>query len=256
MSGSDALVGRHAVVTGAGSGIGAAIAARLHLSGANVTLIGRDAEKLRHTATSLPRSFVAPADVTDEAALTEAINQARAHFGSIAILINNAGVAPSAPFLKTTRLNFESVMSVNLMGAVLASQAALPDMLALGWGRIVNVASTAALEGYPYVSAYVASKHALLGLTRALAVEVGRRGVTVNAVCPGFVDTDIVSRAVDAIVAKTGRTAEEARTELAASNTHGRLLTPDEVAETVVGLCLEQSGGINGAAVPISGGEV
>jgi NAD(P)-dependent dehydrogenase (short-subunit alcohol dehydrogenase family) len=250
------LDGRHAIITGAGSGIGEAAARRLAGLGAKITLVGRSPEKLRRVADTLPEAFVAPADVTQDDQLAEAVETARKRFGSVAILVNNAGVAPSAPFLKTTRLNLDSVMAVNLTGAFLASQAALPDMIALGWGRIVNVASTAALQGYGYVAAYCASKHALLGLTRALAREVARKGVTVNAVCPGFVETAIVDQAVATIVAKTGRTEEEARTELAASNPQGRLIRPDEVADAIAWLCLPQTEGVNGAAIPISGGEI
>lgn len=248
------LKDRHAVVTGAGSGVGAATARRLDAMGCAVTLIGRDRAKLKRTAGQVANAWVAPADVTDERALHSALNKGRSHFGPVAILINNAGVAPSAPFLKTSRQTLDEVMAVNLTGAFLASQLALPDMLLAGWGRIVNVASTAALEGFPYVSAYVASKHALLGLTRALAMETGRKGVTVNAVCPGFVDTDIVARSVETIVARTGRSPEEARAELAAASPGGRILTPEEVAQSIVRLCLDESSGINGAAVPVPGG--
>jgi NAD(P)-dependent dehydrogenase (short-subunit alcohol dehydrogenase family) len=249
------LKDRHAVVTGAGSGIGAATAKRLDALGACVTLIGRDRVKLKQTAAALQHAWVAPADISDEKALRAALNKGRAHFGPVAILINNAGVAPSAPFLKTSRQTLDAVMAVNLTGAFLASQLALPDMLLAGSGRIVNVASTAALEGYPYVSAYVASKHALLGLTRSLALEVGRKGVTVNAVCPGFVDTDIVARSIETITARTGRSAEEARAELAAANAGGRILSAEEVADVIGRLCLDQSSAINGEAVPVSGGE-
>jgi NAD(P)-dependent dehydrogenase (short-subunit alcohol dehydrogenase family) len=247
------LKDRHAVVTGAGSGIGAATAKRLADLGAGVTLVGRDRAKLKRTAAGLANAWVAPADITDESALRAALNKGRSHFGPVAILVNNAGVAPSAPFLKTSRAMLDEVLATNLTGAFLASQLALPDMLLAGWGRIVNVASTAALEGYPYVSAYVASKHALLGLTRALATETGRKGVTVNAVCPGFVDTDIVARSVETIVTRTGRTVEEARAELASVNPGGRLLTADEVADAIVGLCLDESSAINGQAVPVAG---
>lgn len=249
------LKDRHAVVTGAGSGIGAATARRLDALGASVTLIGRERSKLKRTASGLQRAWVSPADITNENALRAALNKGRAHFGPVAILVNNAGVAPSAPFLKTSRETLDAVMATNLTGAFLASQLALPDMLLAGWGRIVNVASTAALEGFAYVSAYVASKHALLGLTRALALETGRKGVTVNAVCPGFVDTDLVARSVETITARTGRSAEEARAELASGNAGGRLLTPEEVAEVIARLCLDESSAINGAAVPVPAGE-
>jgi NAD(P)-dependent dehydrogenase (short-subunit alcohol dehydrogenase family) len=253
---TDILHNRHAVVTGAGSGIGAAAARRLSALGARVTLIGRNAEALQRTANDLPDALAAPADITDEAQLRAAFDAARARFGPVAILVNNAGAAKSHPFLKTSRATLDALMAVNLTGAFLAAQQALPDMLAAGWGRIVNVASTAALKGYPYVTAYCASKHALLGLTRALAAETAAKGVTVNAVCPGFVDTDIVARSVETITAKTGRTPEQARADLAVGNPQGRLLTPDEVAFTIAWLCSDETSAINGAAVPISGGEI
>jgi NAD(P)-dependent dehydrogenase (short-subunit alcohol dehydrogenase family) len=250
------LIGRHAVVTGAGSGIGAATAIRLHALGASVSLLGRDETKLMRTADGLANAVVVSADVTDEAAIDRAFTAARERFGPVTILINNAGAAASQPFLKTTRESFDAMLAVNLTGTFLTSKAALPDMTAARFGRIVNVASTAALKGYAYVAAYCAAKHGLLGLTRALALEVAKKGVTVNAVCPGFTDTDLVARSVETITAKTGRTAEQARAELAGANPQGRLLTPDEVAATIAWLCLPDSGGINGAAVPISGGEI
>jgi NAD(P)-dependent dehydrogenase (short-subunit alcohol dehydrogenase family) len=250
------LEGRHAVVTGGGAGIGAATARRLSDLGARLTLIGRDAGKLDAVASSLADAVAAPADVANESQIAGALEAGRKRFGPVTLLVNNAGIAPSQPFLKTTRQTLEQVMETNLTGAFLMSQAALPDMLAEAWGRIVNVASTSALRGYAYVSAYCASKHALLGLTRALALEVARKGVTVNAVCPSFVETDIVERAVENIVAKTGRTPEDARAELAASNPMGRMLKPEEVASAIAWLCLPENAGVNGAAVPITGGEL
>jgi NAD(P)-dependent dehydrogenase (short-subunit alcohol dehydrogenase family) len=250
------LEGRHAVVTGGGAGIGAATASKLSDLGARLTLIGRDAKKLDAVASSLADAVAAPADVANESQIEGALEAGRKRFGPVTLLVNNAGIAPSQPFLKTTRQTLEQVMETNLTGAFLMSQAALPDMLAESWGRIVNVASTSALRGYAYVSAYCASKHALLGLTRALALEVARKGVTVNAVCPSFVETDIVERAVENIVAKTGRSAGDARAELAAGNPMGRLLKPEEVASAIAWLCLPESGGVNGAALPITGGEL
>lgn len=250
------LEDRHAIVTGAGSGIGAATARRLSDLGASVTMVGRRRERLDEVAAALEQPFVAVADVVDDTGFGAAIQEASARFGPPAILVNNAGVALSKPFLKTSRQELESMLSVNVTGAFVATQAVLPAMIDTGWGRVVNVASTSALKGYAYVTAYCASKHALLGLTRALALETAAKGVTVNAVCPGFVDTEIVERAVDNIVGKTGRSANDARSSLAAMNPQGRLLSPEEVASAIAWLCLPESGGINGAAIAISGGEV
>jgi NAD(P)-dependent dehydrogenase (short-subunit alcohol dehydrogenase family) len=249
------LDGRHALVTGGGSGIGAAVASRLAEAGARVTVLGRDVEKLARQAERIG-AFAVAADVTDEGAVEAAFTQAVERFGPVAILVNNAGAAPSAPFLKTSRAQWDGALAVNLTGAFLCAKAALPGMTAAGWGRVVNVASTAGLKGYAYVAAYCAAKHGLVGLTRALAQEVAKTGVTVNAVCPGFTDTDLVARSVETITAKTGRSAEDARAALAASNPQGRLITTDEVASAVVWLCLPDSGAVNGAALPVAGGEV
>lgn len=251
------LTGRHAVVTGAGSGIGRATAERLAEAGCQVTLIGRHVARLNETADRIgDLAFSAPADVTDPDALAAAIEVGRDRFGPIDILINNAGAASSAPFLKTTADDLRAMLALNLEAPAEAARLVLPGMLTRRWGRIVNIASTAGLKGYPYVSAYVAAKHGLVGLTRALALEVASRGVTVNAVCPGFTDTDLVARSVEAIAGKTGRSKDEARAALAASNPQGRLIAPDEVAMTIVWLCGDGASGINGAAVPVAGGEL
>jgi len=251
------LTGHHAVVTGAGSGIGRATAERLAEAGCQVTLIGRHVPRLTETADRIgDLAFAAPADVTDPDALAAAIEVGRDRFGPIDILINNAGAATSAPFLKTDAEALRAMLALNLEAPAEAARLVLPGMLTRRWGRIVNVASTAGLKGYAYVSAYVAAKHGLVGLTRALALEVASKGVTVNAVCPGFTETELVARSIESIIAKTGRTEEEARAALAASNPQGRLITPDEVAQTIVWLCGDGASGVNGAAVPVSGGEL
>ncbi|MEJ6789943.1 SDR family NAD(P)-dependent oxidoreductase [Brevundimonas sp. BR2-1] len=251
------LSGHHAVVTGAGSGIGRVTAERLAETGCQVTLIGRHVARLNETADRIgDLAFAAPADVTDPDALAAAIEAGRDRFGPVDILINNAGAATSAPFLKTDAEALRAMLALNLEAPAEAARLVLPGMLTRRWGRIVNIASTAGLKGYAYVSAYVAAKHGLVGLTRALALEVASKGVTVNAVCPGFTDTDMVARSVEAITGKTGRSEEEARAALAASNPQGRLITPDEVAMTIVWLCGESASGVNGAAVPVAGGEL
>lgn len=251
------LEGRHAVVTGAGSGIGRATAELLALAGCRVTLVGRHVGRLTETADRIgDDAFAAPGDVTDPDALEAAIDAGRDRFGPVDILINNAGAATSAPFLKTSGDDLRAMLALNLEAPAQAIRLVLDGMLARRQGRVVNVASTAGLKGYPYVSAYVAAKHGLVGLTRALALEVASRGVTINAVCPGFTDTDLVARSVDAIVGKTGRSEDEARAALAASNPQGRLITPDEVASTIVWLCGDAASGVNGAAIAVAGGEL
>ena len=251
------LTGHHAVVTGAGSGIGRATAERLAEAGCQVTLIGRHVARLGETTDRIgDLAFAAPADVTDADMLAAAIEAGRDRFGPVDILVNNAGAASSAPFLRTDADTFRAMLALNLEAPAEAARLVLPGMLTRRWGRIVNVASTAGLKGYAYVSAYVAAKHGLVGLTRALALEIASKGVTVNVVCPGFTDTDLVARSIEAITGKTGRSEDEARAALSASNPQGRLITPDEVATTIVWLCGDGASGINGTAVPVAGGEL
>ncbi|GMO93064.1 SDR family NAD(P)-dependent oxidoreductase [Bradyrhizobium sp. TM239] len=260
MSATQPLAGRHALVTGAGSGIGAAIATSLAGAGARVSLAGRRRQPLDDVSRTLPRGaslVVDDFDVTDQAAIARGIQAARELFGPISILINNAGEAPSAPFEKTEAAVWARVLSVDLTGIFLVTQAVLPDLKQLGAGaRIVNVASTAGLVGYAYVTAYCAAKHGVVGLTRALALEVARSGVTVNVVCPGFTETPLIERAIDTIVAKTGKSRDAAIAELVKSNPQGRLVKPDEVADAVLWLVSPGASSINGQAIVVAGGEV
>lgn len=254
-----ALAGKHALVTGGGRGIGAAIARALLVQGARVTLLGRNADVLARTMQelqSLGEVNCVSADVAQSASVTAAFAQAATRFGRIDILINNAGQAASAPFVKTDEALWEQMLTVNLTGTFHCTQAALPGMLEAGWGRIVNVVSTAGLIGYGYVSAYCAAKHGVIGMTRSLALEMASKGITVNAVCPGYTETDIVKEAIENIVRKTGRSEQQARTELAAGNPQKRLVQPDEVANAVAWLCLPQSAAMNGQALAVAGGEV
>ena len=247
------LVGRHALVTGAGRGIGAAIASRLAADGAQVTLVGRTRAPLDALALQLGvGARIATCDVTD----TAAVNSMIAALPRVDILVNNAGQAGSAPVTRTSDELWARMLAVNLTAPFVCARAVLPAMLEAGWGRIVTVASTAALRGYPYVSAYSAAKHGVVGFTRSLALEVATKGITVNAVCPGFTDTDMLHESIANIVARTGRTEDEARDTLAAFNPQRRFITPADVANAVAALCAEGAGALTGLAVPVSGGEV
>ncbi|RZF31727.1 SDR family oxidoreductase [Paraburkholderia sp. UYCP14C] len=249
------LAGQHAVVTGGGSGIGAAIAQALLRVGARVTLMGRNAQRLdaqREQCAALGDVACISVDVTQEDSVTRAFDQA----GAVDILVNNAGQAQAAPFTHTDIALWQRMLDVNLTGVFLGTRAVLPGMLERGHGRIVNVASTAGQIGYAYVAAYCAAKHGVIGLTRSLALETATRGITVNAVCPGYTETELLHASLEQITSKTSRTEEQARETLLRSNPQRRFVSPEQVANAVLWLCRPGSDAITGQAISISGGEV
>jgi NAD(P)-dependent dehydrogenase (short-subunit alcohol dehydrogenase family) len=250
------LKGRHALVTGGGRGIGRAVAARLAKAGATVTIVGRSPATLEQAIMQGDAHAAAVADVTDHRAVQTAVQEAVARYGPVDLMIANAGAAASAPFLKSGPEVFRQMLDVNLLGVTNMAQAVLGSMSERGFGRIVAVASTAGLKGYPYVSAYCAAKHAVVGFVRALALETAKTGVTVNAVCPGFTDTDLVAESLDRIMAKTNRTREEALGELVKHNPQGRLIDPSEIADAVLWLCGEGARSVTGQAIVVAGGEI
>tara|TARA_X000000950_G_C13892538_1_gene651455 strand:+ start:816 stop:1556 length:741 start_codon:yes stop_codon:yes gene_type:complete len=243
------------LVTGAGTGIGEAISRQLHAEGYRVTLLGRRSEPLETLAAELGGcSQTITGDVTDRAGLVASFTSATERFGDIEILVNSAGMAPTAPFSRMDFTDWQRTMDVNVNGVFHCTQVALDSMLNANWGRVINIASVASLRGFPYVSGYCASKHAVLGMTRALALEVATQGVTVNAICPGYVDTDIVRAAISEIVSKTGRTEIEAMQHFTESNPQGRLVEASEVASAVSWLCSDGAASVTGQAVAIDGG--
>lgn len=254
MNTSNALHGRHALITGGGHGIGGACAVVLAANGASLTLTGRNMEKLEKMAAAMAGAEARQLDVTDEDAVKRVCAEAAESLGQIDILINNSGIADTAPFLRTSSDMMRRIMEVNLIGTHTCSQQVLPAMIDAGWGRIVNIASLAGLSGQPYIAAYCASKHAVVGLTRTLALEMVKKGITVNAVCPAYVETGMVDRGVENIQKLTGMSEEEARAELAKKSPQDRIILPDEVAATVAWLCLPGSESITGQSIAMAGG--
>lgn len=248
------LTGRHALVTGGGRGIGRAVAATLKAAGARVSIIGRNAASPQAAVSDGAADAFAMADVADETALAAAM-QELSRDNPFDIVVANAGGVETGPFMRSDAARFRRMLELNLIGTVNAFHAALPGMSGRGQGRLIAIASTAGHRGYPYVSAYCAAKHAVIGLVRSLALETARSGVTVNAVCPGYTDTDMVADSLAAITAKTGRPGEQALAELVKANPQGRLIQPEEVAAAVLYLCGPASGAITGQSILINGGE-
>jgi len=244
---------KHAVITGGGRGIGAAVAAAFDTAGIRTTLLGRDVSKLEATADRLTSAACLQLDVTDVNAVRNTFEQIE---GPVDILVNNAGIGPSSPFNRHSAEVWHNTFAVNVHGAFYCTQAVIDGMAERDWGRVINIASTSALKGYGYVAGYCASKHALLGLTRALAVEYAKKNITFNAICPGFAETDLLADSVENIVGKTGRSEEDARKALAGNNPQGRFIQPEEVAETAMWLISDAACSITGQAISISGGEI
>ncbi len=250
------LEGKCAVVTGSGRGIGAAIAQALAGQGARVALLDIKPEWVEAQAAKLPGAIGLKCDVTDPDSVHAAFSTIRERFGRIDILVNNAGAAWSAPFTKTDPALWNRTIALNLNGVFLCTSEVYPAMAKQEYGRIISVASSAAVKGYAYVSAYCAAKHGVLGLTRSLALEAAKTRVTVNAVCPGYAETDMTKDSINNIVAKTGKSEAEALAALTVHNPQGRLIKPAEVAHAVLWLCAPESASITGQAIAVAGGEL
>lgn len=247
---------KHVVVTGGGTGVGAEIAQAMAHAGAKVTILGRREGPLREVAKQHKFIGWITCDVTDAEAMRAAFTQARGLNGPVEVAIANAGAADSVPFAKMKPEQLTGMLQVNLTGVFNTWQAALPDMKSNGWGHMIAVASTAGLKGYPYVSGYVAAKHGVVGLTRALALELAPTGITVNAICPGFIETPLLDRSIQNIVDKTGMSAEQAAKSLYKSNPQQRFIQTDEVAGTALWLCSDAARSVNGHTLTLSGGEI
>jgi NAD(P)-dependent dehydrogenase (short-subunit alcohol dehydrogenase family) len=248
------FAGRRALVTGGGRGIGAAIARRLAAGGAEVVVTGRTAGEIDAVAGELGGTALA-VDLSDRAA-TDAMLARLAELGRVDLLVNNAGASESAALAKIGDDQWDRMIEINATAPFRLTRALVPAMVAAGWGRVVTIASNAGVTGYRYTAAYCAAKHAVVGMTRALAIDLARTGVTINAVCPGWVATRMVDEAVARIADKTGRTSDDARSQLAAMSPQGRIITPDEVAALVATLCGEDARAIHGQALVIDGGQV
>jgi NAD(P)-dependent dehydrogenase (short-subunit alcohol dehydrogenase family) len=255
---TEQLKGRIALVTGGGRGIGRAAAIALAAAGADVAVAARSADQLEETALEIrrlgPRGEALVCDVTHREDIDAVLAKLRGSLGEPSILVNNAGIAAGAKLADTTDELWERTMAINVTGAFYWTRATIPIMLKTGWGRVINIASIAAKAAAPYMVAYAASKHALLGLTRAVASEVASKGITVNAICPGYVDTPMTEGSIENIHARTGRSPEEARKILEGFSPQGRLMTPQEIASLVAFLCTDEARGINGQGIVLDGG--
>jgi NAD(P)-dependent dehydrogenase (short-subunit alcohol dehydrogenase family) len=261
MKADDYLRGRHAIVTGGGRGIGAAIATALAERGANLSLLGRDMDRLHRTAEAIRDRYeykvqTHQVDVSDAASVQKIFRDAVSQLGEAYILVNNAGQAQASGLEQTTTELWERMIGVNLSSAFYCTQQVLPAMAKANAGRVVNIASTAGLKGYPKISAYCASKHGLIGFTRAVAMEYAKCGVTINAVCPGYTETEMLDRAVDELKKSLGKNDSEAKAMLTRPNPQGRLVTPEEVANAVAWLCSPAASAITGQSIVVAGGEV
>ncbi len=250
------LTNHHAVVTGGGRGIGAAITDKLDQLGLRISVMGRSLDVLEQKCAELSAARPVVVDVTDQDSVVSAFAEARQHFGPVSILVNNAGAAHSAPFSRMDKADWQHMLDINLGGVFDCTRQVYDDMKEAGWGRIINIASIAGLKGHPYVTAYCAAKHGVIGLTRALALEAARTGITVNAICPGYTNSDMLSDALSNIIDKTGMSLEQAEDQIKGLNPQHRFIEPEEVAATVAWLCLPGSESITGQAIAIAGGEV